>query len=63
MMDLWSGKMHNQSQYGGFIGEVIKRLKEVNQIRSSGHRSEVLRPRSCTVMQKAIDEWHLLFHL
>lgn len=27
MMDLWSGKMHNQSQYGGFIGEVIKRLK------------------------------------
>ena len=27
MMDLCSGKMHNQSQYGGFIGEVRKRLK------------------------------------
>ena len=27
MLGLGSGKMHNQSQYGGFIGGVRKRLK------------------------------------
>ena len=45
MLGLGSGKMHNYSQYGGFIGGVKKRQREADQIRSSGHRSEVLRAR------------------
>lgn len=45
MLGLGSGEVHNCSRHGGFTGGARKRQREADQIRSSGHRSAVLRAR------------------